>query len=72
MQPLGQPPELLQRLPELLVGVGDLVPGLLAGGGSLAAAQGRRQFPEPSLGPLVQAMLQPAAFLVSSLQDPPP
>ena len=37
----------------------------------MAAAQGDRQFPEPSLGPLVQATLQPPAFLVPCRKDPP-
>ena len=71
VQPLGQPAQLLHRSPELVLGVGDLLSGLLASGRSLAAAQGRRQLPELSLGPLVQATLQPPAFLVPCRKDPP-
>ena len=52
MQPLGQPAQLLPRPPKLVLGVDDLLPGLLASGRPSAAAQGDRQLPEPSLGPL--------------------
>ena len=70
MQPVGQPAQLLQGWRELGLGAGDLVPGSLAGGGPSAAAQRVRQLAESPLRPLVQAMLQPSAFVISCRKDP--
>jgi hypothetical protein len=67
MQAVRQPPQFLQRSYELILRSGDLLPRALVGGRPPAAAQGPRQLPEPSLGPLVQATLQPPAFLVACL-----
>ncbi len=71
MQPVPEPAQLLQRSGELVLGAGELIPRSLAGGRSSAAAQGRRQLLEPSLGPIVQATLQPPTLLIPCRQDPP-
>jgi hypothetical protein len=52
------------------LGADDLVASLLVGGRLLAAAKGHRQRSEPSLGPVAQTTLQPAASLIACLQDP--
>ena len=51
MQPVRQPAQLLQRSRELVLGAGDLLPGLLAGGEPSAAAQRVRQLPELAAPP---------------------
>jgi hypothetical protein len=50
--------------------MGDLAPRTFAGGRPSAAVEHVRQLPEPPLRPLVQAPLQPPAFLVACRQDP--
>jgi hypothetical protein len=70
VQPARQPAQLLQRSHQLLLGAADLVPGLLASGQSLAAPQGQRQLRKLSLGPLMQATLQPTTFLIARRKDP--
>jgi hypothetical protein len=70
MQPVCKPAQLLEGLHKLVLGTGDLVAGPFIGGRPSAAAQGRRQLCEPGLGAVVQATLQPPAFLVACRKDP--
>jgi hypothetical protein len=70
VEPAGQPAQLLQSSRELVLGAGHPVPRSRTGGRPPAAAQRVGQLPEPPLRPLVQAMLQPPAFLVACRQDP--
>jgi len=71
MEAHRQPPQLLKRSRELILGARNCLPGLLALRAPAAPAQGLRQRCEPVLSSVVQPALQPLAFLIARLKDPP-
>ena len=70
VQAQRQTAQVFQYSCELVLTARHTVPGLLTGRGLPAPAQGLRQFLEPALGSVVQAVLEPLARVIACVEKP--